>query len=197
MPKGSGKPIPKVVFNNNPSKEEVAQLQETLKQRFEENESRHKGVTWADVEKRLSPNVLKVLSAMESSGGEPDVIGYDKTEDVYLFVDCSEQSPTRRSICYDREGEEKRKKKGINPGGNAVDLAMEMGVELLDESQYRMLQEVGDFDTKSSSWIKTPNNIRKLGGAIFGDKRYETTFVFHNGAESFYSDRGFRGMLKV
>lgn len=197
MPKGNGKPIPRVVFNNNPSKEEVAQLQEVLKQRFEENEFRHKGIKWSDVEKRLSPNVLRVLNAMESSEGEPDVIGYNNTEDVYLFVDCSEQSPTRRSICYDREGEEKRKKKGINPGGNAVDLAKEMGVELLSEEQYRKLQAIGDFDTKSSSWLKTPESIRNLGGAIFGDKRYETTFVFHNGAESFYSGRGFRGVLKV
>lgn len=134
---------------------------------------------------------------MESTGGEPDVIAYDKKADEYTFCDCSEQSPDRRSICYDGAGEKARQKKGVHPGGNAVDLAEKMGVELLNKEQYRTLQELGEFDTTTSSWLKTPQKIRDLGGAIFGDRRYDTVFVYHNGAESFYAARGFRGILKI
>ncbi len=144
------------------------------------------------------PEKLASLNAMETTGGEPDVIGYDAETGEYLFCDCSAQTPDgRRSICYDGAGEQERIKKGVNPGGNAVDLAAAMGLELLDESQYRALQELGEFDTTTSSWLQTPAEIRELGGAIFGDWRYGQVFIYHNGAQSFYSGRGFRGLLRV
>jgi hypothetical protein len=135
---------------------------------------------------------------MESTGGEPDVVGYDEKTAEYIFYDCAAESPEgRRSICYDGKGQEEREKKGIHPAGNAVDLADAMGIDLLTEDQYRALQKLGEFDTKTSSWVQTPSDIRKLGGAIFCDRRYDTVFVYHNGAQSFYSARGFRGLLKV
>lgn len=200
MPKGNGKPIPQVEVKKDFSKSEREELLKTLKSRFEKNKTRHKGISWDEVQKRLEKNEEKIKSllAMESTGGEPDVIGHDKKTGKIIFCDCSLESPQgRRSICYDKVGEEMRKKKGINPGGNAVDLAEEMGIELLNEEQYRELQKLGDFDTKTSSWIKTPESIRKLGGAVFCDKRYEHVFLYHNGAESFYSSRGFRGFLRI
>jgi hypothetical protein len=144
------------------------------------------------------PEKLASLNAMESTGGEPDVVGYDEKSAEYIFYDCSAESPDgRRSICYDGKGQAEREKKGIHPAGNAVDLAAAMGIELLNEEQYRALQELGEFDTRSSSWIQTPADIRKLGGAIFADRRYDHIFVYHNGAQSFYSVRGFRGSLRV
>ena len=199
MPKGSGKPIPKVEVKLELSSSESEELLSTLQDRFENNPDRHQGIKWADVEARLmaNPNKLKSLNAMEHTNGEPDVVSYDKKADEYIFMDCSEQSPDRRSICYDRKAEEKREKKGVFPGGNAVGLAEAMGIELLNEEQYRELQTVGEFDTKTSSWVQTPDNIRDRGGAIFCDRRYDTIFTYHNGADSFYSARGFRGLLRI
>ncbi len=197
MPKGNGKPIPKVnVDLRLSSPKEFIKI---LKKRFEENMDRHKGLGWSKIEARLESDKKKIASlyAMESTGGEPDVIGIDKKTGQYLYADCSVQSPDRRSICYDREGEKEREKKGIHPGGNAVDLAAEMGVELLSEGEYFELQKSGEFDTKTESWLKTPEEIRNLGGAIFGNRRYGRVFVFHNSAKSFYSSRGFRGLLRV
>lgn len=198
--KGSGKPIPKVEINMEPSPKQGDELLITLKDRFEKHMNRHKGLEWPRIQARLeaSPEKLSSLYAMESTGGEPDVVGYDKKTDEYIFFDCSAQSPSgRRSICYDGEGQEAREKKGVYPGGNAVDLAAAMGIELLNEDNYRQLQELGEFDTKTESWLQTPEGIRKLGGAIFGDRRYDHVFVFHNSAPSFYASRGFRGLLKV
>jgi hypothetical protein len=198
--KVSGKPIPKVEVNLEPSSEEREQLLLILKDCFEEHMNRHKGVEWPNVQAKLQehPDALSSLYAMESTGGEPDVVGYDEETDEYIFFDCSEQSPEgRRKICYDGEGQEAREKKGVYPAGNAVDLAAAMGIELLDEGQYRYLQKLGEFDTKTESWLKTPSSVRELGGAIFGDRRYDRVFVFHNSAPSFYSARGFRGSLRV
>lgn len=198
--KDSGKPIPKVVVNLELSPVEGEELLNTLQVRFEKNMNRHKGLEWAKIEAKLAaqPEKLASLNAMESSGGEPDVVGYDEKTGEYIFYDCAAESPDgRRSICYDGKGEAERVKKGIHPGGNAVDLAAAMGIELLNEAQYRTLQELGEFDTKTSSWIQTPAAIRKLGGALFCDRRYDTVFVYHNGAQSFYSGRGFRGSLRV
>jgi hypothetical protein len=198
--KGSGKAIPKVEVNLKFSPEQGEALLETLKDRFEQNMNRHKGLEWDNIQAKLKaqPEKLSSLYAMESTGGEPDVVGYDEVRDEYIFYDCAEQSPDgRRSICYDREGEKAREKKGVFPGGNAVDLAAAMGIELLTEAQYRALQELGEFDTKTESWIQAPADIRELGGAIFGDRRYGHVFVFHNSAPSFYSGRGFRGALRV
>lgn len=200
MPKGSGKPIPKVEVNLEISPDRRKELLETLKHRFEENMARHKGLEWAEVQEKLEaqPEKLSSLNAMETTRGEPDVVGFDKKTGEYIFYDCSEQSPSgRRSICYDGEGEQARIKKGVHPGGNAVDLAAAMGVELLNEDQYRALQELGEFDTKTESWLKTPSEIRDLGGAIYGNRRYNTVFVGHNSAPSFYAARGFRGSLRV
>lgn len=200
MPKGSGKPIPKVEVNIEISPEQSEELLKTLMIRFEENMERHKGLEWAKVQEKLEaqPEKLSSLNAMETTGGEPDVVGFDKKTGEYIFYDCSEQSPSgRRSICYDGEGEQARIKKGVHPGGNAVDLAAAMGVELLNEEQYRDLQELGEFDTKTESWLKTPSEIRDLGGAIYGNRRYNTVFVGHNSAPSFYAGRGFRGSLRV
>ena len=198
--KGSGKPIPKVKINLELSPEEGEELLKTLKARFEKNMNRHEDLEWSKIQAKLEahPEKLSSLYAMESTGGEPDVVGYDKETAEYIFYDCSPQSPEgRRKICYDREGQEQREKKGVHPAGNAIEIADAMGIELLNESQYRALQKLGEFDTKTSSWIETPTDIRKLGGAIFADRRYDHIFVYHNSAPSFYSSRGFRGSLRV
>jgi len=174
------------------------ELLRTLKARFEKNINRHKGLEWEKVHAKLEADTSKLwsLSEMERTGGEPEVVGYDKKSDEYIFYDCSAESPKgRRSICYD--GEALKSRKEHKPENNAVDMASDMGIELLSEEQYRQLQKLGNFDTKTSSWIKTPSEIRKLGGAIFADFRYGNVFVYHNGAESYYSVRGFRGMLRV
>ena len=199
MPKGSGKSIPKVKVKKELPSDKGEALLQTLKDRFENNMNRHKGLEWAKVHAKLEANTekLKSLNAMESTGGEPDVVGQDKKTGEYIFYDCSEQSPDRRSICYDSEGQKEREKKGVYPAGNAVDLAASMGIELLTEEQYRELQKLGEFDTKTESWIQTPDDIRELGGALFCDRRYGKVFVFHNSAPSFYAARGFRGVLRV
>jgi len=178
--------------------EQQAELLRVLGTRFEKHMARHKGLKWADVQARLESKPAKLwsLDAMEGSGGEPDVIGFDKKTGEYLFCDCSAESPKeRRSICYDHEALEARKEH--KPKDSAVNMAAEMGIELLDEEQYRMLQTLGEFDTKTSSWIKTTPEVRKLGGALFCDRRYNTVFLYHNGAESYYAARGFRGLLRV
>ena len=173
-------------------------LLSTLKARFEKNMSRHKGLEYAQVQARLEANLEKlwVLNEMERTGGEPDVVGQDKKTGEYIFYDCSADSPKgRRSLCYDREALESRKEH--KPKDNATDMATAMGVELLTEEQYRGLQKLGEFDTKTSSWVKTPSAVRELGGALFCDRRFNTVFVYHNGAESYYAARGFRGWLRV
>ena len=169
-----------------------------LKARFEKNMDRHKGLEWAHVQARLEANPEKLwsLNEMERTGGEPDVVGHDAKTGEYVFFDCSAQSPEgRRSVCYDREALESRRK--FKPENNAMDMAVAMGIELLTEQQYRELQKLGEFDTKTSSWVKTPAEIRRLGGALFCDRRYDHVFVYHNGAESYYAARGFRGSLQV
>jgi hypothetical protein len=180
------------------SPEQQEKLLERLKERFEQNMNRHQSLRWADVRTRLERSVEKLwsLNEMESTGGEPDVVGRDEKTGAYVFFDCSPESPKgRASVCYDREALDSRKEH--KPKNNAVDMAAAMGVELLTEEQYRSLQELGEFDTKSSSWIKTPADIRKLGGALFGDRRYGRVFTYHNGAQSYYSGRGFRSVLKA
>lgn len=180
------------------SSEQYEQLLATLKDRFENNMNRHEGLNWDDIQARLENNDEKLLSLheMEVTGGEPDVVGYDEETDEYIFYDCSAESPKgRRSVCYDDKALQSRKKH--KPEHSAISMASDMGIEILTEEQYRKLQELGNFDTKSSSWIKTPHNIRELGGALFCDRRYNTVFVYHNGAESYYSVRGFRGSLRV
>jgi hypothetical protein len=174
------------------------ELLEALKARFEKNMDRHQGLEWAKVQAKLEANVEKLWSLieMERTGGEPDVVGHDKKTGEYIFYDCSAESPKgRRSVCYDREALDSRKEH--KPADNAVGMASAMGIELLTEEQYRELQKLGNFDTKTSSWVKTPSEIRRLGGALFCDRRYETVFVYHNGAESYYAARAFRGSLKV
>lgn len=172
------------------------ELISTLKARFDKHMNRHKGIEWAKVEAKLDTKKLKALEKMEETGGEPDVVGHDKKTGEYIFVDCSAQSPSgRRSLCFDRAAWESRKEH--KPKNNAMDLAAEMGIEILSEEEYRELQKLEDFDTTTSSWIKTPSNVRKLGGALFCDRRYDTVFVYHNGAESYYAARGFRGSLRV
>jgi len=174
------------------------ELFKTLKDRFENNMHRHKGVDWNKVEAKLKKNTDKLssLNEMETSSGEPDVVEYNKKTGEYIFFDCSAESPKgRRSLCYDKEALEKRKEH--KPKDSAVNIATAMGIELLTEEQYRELQKLGEFDLRTSSWVKTPDDIRKLGGAIFCDRRYDTVFTYHNGAESYYAARGFRGMLKV
>jgi Protein of unknown function (DUF4256) len=169
-----------------------------LKNRFEKNINRHRGIEWKKVEAKLKANAEKLwtLNEMENSGGEPDVADYDKKTGEFIFYDCSEESPKgRRSFCYDREALESRKEH--KPKNNVLDSAAEMGIELLTEDQYRGLQKLGEFDLKSSSWVKTPDNIRKPGGAVFCDRRYDTVFLYHNGADSYYAARGFRGLLRV
>ncbi|MBI2517502.1 MAG: DUF4256 domain-containing protein [Opitutae bacterium] len=180
------------------SPEQRAELLGALTARFEKNMNRHAGLEWAKVKARLEakPESLWSLGEMESTGGEPDVVGHDSKTGEYLFFDCSAQSPKgRTSLCYDREALDARKE--FKPKNSALDLAAAMGIEPLTEEQYRELQQLGEFDTKSSSWLKTPAEIRKLGGAIFGDRRFGRVFVYHNGAESYYSGRGFRGSLRV
>ncbi|MCC7034650.1 MAG: DUF4256 domain-containing protein [Acidobacteria bacterium] len=174
------------------------QLLQTLKDRFEKNMSRHHGASWGAVVARLegSPGALESLGHMDATGGEPDVIGHAGATGSFMFCDCSHESPAgRRSLCYDREAWRSRKEH--KPGGNAVDAAAAMGIDLLTEEQYRALQELGEFDTKTSSWISTPRDVRARGGALFCDRRYGRVFVYHNGAESYYAARGFRGLLRV
>lgn len=174
------------------------ELLTVLQVRFEKNMKRHKGLDWSKVQARLesNPEKLRSLEAMEETGGEPDVVGYDKKTGEYIFYDCSDESPKgRRSLCYDHEALEARKEH--KPADSAIKLAEEMGVEILNEEQYRELQKLGEFDTKTSSWVETPAAIRKLGGAVFCDRRYGQVFLYHNGAESYYAARGFRGSLRV
>ncbi len=180
------------------SEEQREKLLKVLKARFEKNMNRHKGIAWADVQAKLEANAQKLWSLyeMERTGGEPDVAGHDKKTGTYIFYDCSPESPKgRTNVCYDREAQDARKEN--KPKNNAIDMAAAMGVELLGEEQYRELQKLGDFDTKTSSWVKTPSDIRKLGGAIFADRRYGKVFVYHNSAPSYYSTRAFRGLLRV
>jgi len=180
------------------SPEQRKELLGALKARFEKNVNRHKGLEWAKAQAKLEANAEKLwsLNEMERTGGEPDVVGHDKKTGEYIFYDCSAESPNgRRSLCYDREALDARKENKSK--GNAVDMAAAMGIELLTEEQYRELQKLGNFDTKTSSWVKTPFDIRKLGGALFCDRRYDTVFVYHNGAESYYGARAFRGSLRV
>lgn len=174
------------------------ELLKVLKTRFEKHMNRHKGLEWSDVQARLEANPAKLwsLSEMERTGGEPDVVGHDRKTGEYIFYDCSAESPAgRRNVCYDREALDSRKEH--KPKNNVLDMAAAMGIELLTETEYRALQTLGDFDTKTSSWITTPSDIRKLGGALFGDRRYNHVFVYHNGAPSYYAARAFRGSLRV
>jgi hypothetical protein len=180
------------------SPEQREELLRALKARFEKNMNRHKGLEWAQVQAKLEANAEQLwsLNEMERTGGEPDVVGHDKKTGEYIFYDCSAESPKgRRSVCYDREALESRKEH--KPENSAVAMAAAMGIELLTEEQYRELQKLGTFDTKTSSWVKTPSHIRNLGGALFCDRRYDTVFVYHNGAESYYAARAFRGSLRV
>jgi hypothetical protein len=180
------------------SPEQREELLRALKARFDQNMNRHKGLEWAKVQAKLEVNAERLwsLHEMERTGGQPDVVGHDKKTGEYIFYDCSAESPKdRRSLCYDREALESRKEH--KPEDNAVDVAAAMGIELLTEEQYRELQKLGNFDPKTSSWVKTPFDIRKLGGALFCDRRYGTVFLYHNGAESYYAARGFRGSLRV
>jgi hypothetical protein len=180
------------------SPKEREELFRALKDRFEKNMNRHEGLEWAEVKAKLEANTEKLwsLHEMETTGGEPDVVGQDKKTGEYIFFDCSVESPKdRRSVCYDREALDSRKEH--KPKNNAVDMAAAMGIEFLTEEQYRELQKLGEFDAKTSSWVKTPSDIRKLGGALFCDRRYGHVFVYHNGAESYYAARGFRGSLRV
>ena len=184
--------------NKSLTKEQHAELLQTLKQRFEKNKNRHEGIQWEQVLAKLEENPEKLwsLQQMEATEGEPDVVGVDANTGAYIFMDCSAESPKgRRSICYDRLALEARKNN--KPATSAMDLVKEMGIELATEEQYRALQELGKFDLKTSSWIATPEDIRKLGGALFCDRRYDTVFVYHNGADSYYGVRGFRGVLVV
>ena len=183
---------------NQLSTKQCQELLRTLQARFQANMTRHKGLVWGEVEDKLEGNAGKLwsLGEMEKTGGEPDVVGHDKKTGEYIFYDCSAESPKgRRSVCYDVEALESRKEH--KPKASALGMAAEMGIELLTEEQYRDLQKLGEFDTKTSSWVRTPPAIRKLGGALFCDRRYDTVFVYHNGAESYYAARGFRGLLRI
>ena len=183
---------------NKLSPKQSEELITLLKSRFEKNMGRHKGIEWSKVQAKLekSPEKLWVLDDMETTGGEPDIIGFDKKTGEYIFCDCSPESPKdRRSFCYDRKALDSRKEH--KPKNSVMDMANEMGIEILTEQQYRELQQLGEFDLKTSSWIKTPDKIRELGGALFCDRRFDTVFTYHNGAESYYAARGFRGLLKV
>lgn len=185
-------------MKNKLTEEQCDALFKVLRIRFEKNMNRHKDLDWDKVQEKLEahPEKTAILDEMERTEGEPDVVGFDKETNEYIFFDCSVESPKgRRSLCYDHEALEKRKEH--KPAGSAVNMAEEMGIELLNEEQYKALQKLGKFDTKTSSWIVTPSNIRKLGGALFSDFRYDTVFVYHNGAESYYAARGFRGSLRV
>lgn len=184
--------------NKKLSAQQKSDLLAILKTRFEKNRNRHKGIEWNDVLKKINADAEKLwsLNAMEQTGGEPDVVGFDKKTGEYIFFDCSAESPKgRRSICYDHEALEKRKEH--KPDDSAIEMANDMGIEILTEEQYRELQQLGEFDTKTSSWVKTPGTIRKHGGAIFCDRRYNHVFTYHNGADSYYAARGFRGCLKI
>jgi len=186
------------MLKKNISPKQSEELLKILNARFEKNMSRHKGIDWNKVEAKLKKNNNKLwsLNEMERTGGEPDIVSYDKKNNEYIFYDCSPESPKgRRSLCFDKQALEKRKEH--KPKDSAVNMAAAMGIELLTEEQYRELQKLGKFDLKTSSWVKTPAEIRKLGGAIFCDRRYDTVFTYHNGAESYYAARGFRGLLKV
>ena len=190
--------FPKTMANLTLSKKQCEELLKALKARFEKNKNRHNGLQWAQVQVKLEGNAEKLwpLHEMEKTGGEPDVVGHDKKTGEYIFYDCSTESPRgRRSICYDREALDSRKEN--KPNNNAIGMAAAMGIELLSEEQYRELQKLGNFDTKTSSWVKTPFAIRKLGGALFCDRRFDHVFVYHNGAQSYYSGRAFRGSLRV
>ena len=185
-------------FNKELSPEQREELLRVLKTRFEENMDRHEGLEWAKLQAKLEANTEKLwsLNEMERTGGEPDVVGNDEKTGEYIFVDCSAESPKgRRNVCYDREGQEARK--AFKPENNAIDMAAAMGIELLTQEQYRELRKLGNFDTKTQSWVKTPSDIRKLGGALFADRRYGHVFVYHNSAPSYYSARAFRGSLRV
>lgn len=185
-------------MKNELSPKQRDELLEALKARFEKNKNRHQGIEWSKVQAKLAANAKKLwtLNEMERSGGEPDVVGFDKKTGEYIFFDCATESPKgRRSLCYDREALDARKEH--KPANSAVDVAAAMGLELLTAEEYRELQKLGDFDTKTSSWVKTPPDIRKLGGALFCDFRYDTVFVYHNGADSYYAARGFRGSLRI
>lgn len=178
--------------------DEVSQLLKLLRNRFEKNDSRHKEIKWEALQSKLEANAEKLwsLNQMEITGGEPDVIGFDKKENVFIFCDCATESPIgRRSLCYDRQALDARK--ANKPLNSAMDLAKEMGIEMLNETQYEELQRIGSFDMKTSSWLETPSDVRKAGGAIFGDRRFGRVFVYHNGADSYYAARGFRGILKI
>jgi len=191
--------------NSAPFKKELSPHQREeivmiLQPRYEKNMNRHQGLEWLKVQAKLiaNPGKLWSLSEMERTGGEPDVVDFDKKTGEYLFYDCSAESPKgRRNVCYDPEAQQEREKKGVHPDGNVIDMAATMGIELLDEEQYRELQKLGEFDMKTQSWIKTPSDIRKLGGALFADRRYGHVFVYHNSAPSFYSGRAFRGSIRV
>lgn len=184
-------------YKRDLSPRECEGLFNTLKARFQKNTDRHKGIEWVKVQARLEANPGKLwsLDAMELTGGEPDVVGHDEKTGEYIFYDCSAESPKRRSLCYDRAALDARKE--FKPANSVVDMAAAMGIELLSEEEYRALQNLGKFDQKTSNWVKTPANIRKLGGAIFCDRRYDTVFMYHNGADSYYAARGFRGSLRV
>lgn len=180
------------------SKERTIELIKILQQRFEKNRDRHKGIEWNKLQAKLEANLSKLiaLDKMEETGGEPDVVGYDKKSDEYLFFDCSEESPKgRRSLCYDLKAWQSRKEN--KPKGSAMEMASELGIEVLNEEQYLYLQQLGKFDNKTSSWLSSPDSIRNLGGAIFGDFRFGRVFIYHNGAESYYAGRAFRGFLRV
>jgi len=190
--------MPKINTKKELLTEQRVELIKTLKVRFEKNMIRHKDLEWDKVQAKLDTDTLKLwsLNEMERTGGEPDIVGFDKKTSEYIFYDCSAESPgDRRSLCYDREALESRKEN--KPRNSAAEIAEEMGIELLTEEQYRELQKLGQFDLKTSSWVRTPAEIRKLGGAIFCDRRYNQVFVYHNGAESYYAARGFRGLLRV
>lgn len=196
--KGKNGPIQKIKIEKKLSTSQLEELLKTVRFRFEKNMNRHKGIKWSKVQEKLEANNNKLVSlnAMESTGGEPDVVGFDKKTSEFIFFDCSKESPSgRRSVCYDDKALEDRK--AHKPKDSAIDLASRIGIDLLTEQEYRELQELGEFDTKTSSWVKTPANIRKLGGALFCDKRYDSVFVYHNGADSYYASRGFRGSLRV
>ena len=185
-------------FKKELSQKQREELVKILKARFEKNMNHHKGFEWAKIQAKLNANTEKLwtLNEMERTGGEPDIVGYDKKTGEYIFYDCSAESPKgRRSVCYDREALDARKEH--KPKNNAIDMAAAMGIELLSEEQYRELQKLGNFDTKTSSWVKTPSDMRKLGGALFADRRYNSVFVYHNSAPSYYSVRAFRGSLRV
>lgn len=180
------------------SAKQQKEILDILKTRFEQNMHRHEGLDWTKVQSKLQSNAIKLwsIAEMENTGGEPDIVDFDKKTGVITFIDCCAESPKgRRSTCYDKEALDARKEN--KPKNSALNMASEMGVDILDEEQYRALQKLGKFDAKTSSWIKTPSNIRKLGGAIFADYRYGTIFIYHNGADSYYSSRGFRGFIKI